>query len=226
MTSSRIILADIESTGVGASDMICEIAWHEIGESFDTVRSDCSLINPGMPISSGASGVNGITNDMVADAPGIGEYMAKSGFPLMGEDVVMVAHNASFDRRFLSPYMSEGADTICTLRCARILYPDADNHKQGTLAYYLGLQMDRSKAHSADGDLDVLLQLLMRICRDAGVGILNLIEFQKQPINVRTIGFGKHRGTALKDLDSGYVRWLLNKCENLDPDLRTSLEKL
>ena len=66
----------------------------------------------------------------------------------------------------------------------------------------------------------------MRICRDAGVGILNLIEFQKQPINVRTIGFGKHRGTALKDLDSGYVRWLLNKCENLDPDLRTSLEKL
>ena len=39
------------------------------------------------------------------------------------------------------------------------------------------------------------------------------------------INFGKHKGTALTDLDRAYVRWLL-KLENLNGDLRKSLEAL
>ncbi|MGE8544293.1 MAG: putative quorum-sensing-regulated virulence factor [Acinetobacter johnsonii] len=39
------------------------------------------------------------------------------------------------------------------------------------------------------------------------------------------INFGKHKGTALIDLDRAYVRWLL-KLENLNGDLRKSLESL
>lgn len=39
------------------------------------------------------------------------------------------------------------------------------------------------------------------------------------------INFGKHKGTALIDLDQPYVRWLL-KQENLNGDLRKSLEAL
>ncbi|MEG2434438.1 MAG: hypothetical protein RSA84_24680 [Acinetobacter sp.] len=39
------------------------------------------------------------------------------------------------------------------------------------------------------------------------------------------INFGKHKGTALIDLDRAYVRWLL-KLENLNGDLRKSLEAL
>ncbi|TCB77462.1 DUF3820 family protein [Acinetobacter sp. ANC 4173] len=39
------------------------------------------------------------------------------------------------------------------------------------------------------------------------------------------INFGKHKGTALIDLDQPYVRWLL-KLENLNSDLRKSLEAL
>ena len=39
------------------------------------------------------------------------------------------------------------------------------------------------------------------------------------------INFGKHKGTALIDLDRAYVRWLL-KLENLNSDLRKSLEAL
>ena len=220
--SRRIFLADVETTGVSPTDMICEIAYRHIDESFNVLKSECSLINPGMPIPHGASAVNGITDDMVADSPRIGEYMARAGFPLMGEDVTLVAHNVAFDFKYLSPFMSEGIDLIDTLRCARLLYPEADNHKQSTLAYHLGLGMDRSKAHSADGDLDVLQQLLARICKDAGCGVLELVEFQKQPVKVETIGFGKHKGKKLVDLDSGYIRWLLN-LDNLDPDLRAAL---
>lgn len=39
------------------------------------------------------------------------------------------------------------------------------------------------------------------------------------------INFGKHKGTALIDLDQPYVRWLL-KQETLNSDLRKSLEAL
>lgn len=39
------------------------------------------------------------------------------------------------------------------------------------------------------------------------------------------INFGKHKGTALIDLDQPYVRWLL-KQESLNGDLRKSLESL
>ena len=39
------------------------------------------------------------------------------------------------------------------------------------------------------------------------------------------INFGKHKGTALIDLDRAYVRWLL-KQESLNGDLRKSLESL
>jgi len=39
------------------------------------------------------------------------------------------------------------------------------------------------------------------------------------------INFGKHKGTALIDLDQPYVRWLL-KQESLNSNLRKSLESL
>lgn len=39
------------------------------------------------------------------------------------------------------------------------------------------------------------------------------------------INFGHHKGTALVDLKPSYVRWLL-KLENLNSDLRKSLESL
>lgn len=221
----RFILADTETTGVGATDKVCELAYHEIDENFQTIFTGYSLINPGIPIAPGASAVNGITNAMVADAPTIEQYMAEHEFPLIGEDVVLVAHNAPFDFRYLAPHMSPDAQTICTLRCARLLYPDADNHKQGTLAYTLGLEISHERAHSADGDLDVLLQLLKRICADLGCGIGDLLEYQKRPRPISKISFGKHKNTLLKDLDSGYVKWLL-KLDNLDPDMRVALEAL
>lgn len=221
----RLILADVESTGVTPADRICEVAWHEIDENFESIDSGLSLINPQMTIAPGASAVNGITNAMVADAPLIEDYMASVGNPLMGEDVVLIAHNVQFDYRYLSPFMSEGAQLIDTLRCARLLYPDAENHKQSTLAYTLGFDMDRSKAHSADGDLDVLLQILKRICADLDCGVIDLLEYQKRPRPMSIMPFGKHKGQSLSELPKAYIQWLF-KLDNLGPDLRIALNAL
>ncbi len=219
----RYILTDVETTGLKVTDRVCELAWVEIDNDFNTLYSGYSLINPEIPIGYAARAANGISDDMVANAPTIEQYMVAEYLPLYGKDVVLVAHNCSFDFRFLKPYMHEDAQTLCTLKAARVIYPNAENHKQVTLAAMLNIQVAREKVHSADGDLDVLLQLLKCLCRDADCGIEQLLHIQNIPRKVTKISFGKHKGANLVDLPKDYVHWLLNKCDNLNSDLRASL---
>ena len=222
----RFFLADTETTGVGADDEVCEVAWAQIDEDFNILAQGASLINPGKPIHYAASAVNGITDAMVADAPSLEEYMASVGHPLFGDDVVFCAHNAAFDFRFLRELMHGDTRILCTLKVARRLYPHAANHKQGTLAAMLGIEVAREKAHSADGDIDVLLKLVKQMCADAGCGLSDLLHIQSIPLIPTKIPFGKHKGTKLTDLPKSYVTWLLTKCKTLNDDLRASLLKL
>ena len=221
----RYVWGDIESTGLGNDAGIVEISWIETDEHFNEVASFYSLINPMVPIQFGAMAVHGITEDMVADAPTIEEFMRREGYPLAGEGVILAAHNANFDIKFFSPWMDE-PDTLCTLKCARVLYPEAENHKLGTLRCMLGLSGDNKKAHSAQEDVSVLIQLAQRMCADFDLTLPQLMEVQKRPRKIMNMPFGKHKGTPLADLPDDYVYWLLHKTENLDSDLRASLESL
>lgn len=222
----RFILADVETTGVSTTDAVCEIAWTEINNDFRVLDQGYSLVNPRKPIHYAAMAVNGITDAMVADAPTIEEYMVDAGMPLFGEDVVLIAHNCQFDHRFLKPFMHDNASTLCTLKCARVLYPDAANHKQATLAAMLGITVARDKAHSADGDLDVLLQMLQCMCGDAKCTLPELMHIQNIPRKISKMPFGKHKGVSLAELPRNYVSWLLKDCNNLDSDLRAALSAL
>jgi len=140
--------------------------------------------------------------------------------------VTWVTGNCAFDHRFLKNMLHDDTQLLCTLKVARRLYPDAANHKQGTLAAMLGIEVAREKAHSADGDIDVLLKLVKQMCADAGCGLIELLHIQSIPLTTAKIPFGKHKGTKLSDLPKSYVSWLLEKATNLDPDLRTALSAL
>ena len=222
----RIYLCDVETTGVLNDDKVCEVAWAEISEDFELIDEGCSLINPGKPIHYAASAVNGITDAMVVDAPTLDEYMESVGHPLLGSDITFVAHNAQFDYRFMKDFCNDDVSLLCTLKCARLLYPDAANHKQGTMAAMMGITVPREKAHSADGDVAILGQMLKRMCIDNNLTIADMLAMQNKPVPVTSMKFGKHKGKLLKDLPADYIYWLLNKAENLDPDLRASLEAL
>lgn len=65
--------------------------------------------------------------------------------------------------------------------------------------------------------------MLGKMSEDFGYTLWDLFELANTPIQMTKIGFGKHKGTPLKDLPASYVSWLLNKTDNLDPDLRASL---
>ena len=221
---AQYLLADVETTGVSTTDRVVEVAWAILSEDFDILDEGYSLINPLMPIPAGASAVHHIVNKDVADAPTIDQYFGDVlGNRLGSMDVVLVAHNSAFDYRYLSPYLPEGTPQMCTLRLARKLYPDLDNHKLGTIVYALELDVKKDRFHSADGDMAVLSALLGKMSEDFGYTLWDLFELANTPIQMTKIGFGKHKGTPLKNLPHSYVDWLLNKADNLDPDLRASL---
>lgn len=219
----RFLILDTETTGLSKDDKICEIAFSEVDADLNVLTSGRSLINPERPISHGAGAVNGLTDAMVADAPTIEEYMAGEGRALVGDDVVVVAHSAAFDMKYLQPHLTEGTQSLCTLKVARIIYPDADNHKLVTLAYMLNILGERGQAHSASGDVAQLIEVLRCMLRDSGHTLEELIHVQNIPVVVTKINFGKHKGTKLCDLPSDYINWLLTKCTNLNPDLRAAL---
>lgn len=218
----RYIFGDTETTGLGKDAGIVEISWVETDENFNEVDRHYSLINPEKPIQPGAMGAHGITEAMVADSPTISEFMEEAGYPLDVDGGVLVAHNAAFDIVHFAPWMREPL-TLCTLKAARVIYPEADNHKLTTLKYYLGLDGCHDRAHSADEDVNVLMQLAKRMCQDAECGLPELMHIQNIPRKIHKMSFGKHRGKNLSELPKDYVNWLLTKADNIDSDLRASL---
>ncbi|MFF5213502.1 exonuclease domain-containing protein [Streptosporangium sp. NPDC000396] len=151
------VVVDVETTGFSPAkgDRICEIALVSLDAEGATVDEWHSLINPRR--STGAVHVHGITDEMVADAPVIEEVLDAIWQRVAGR--VLVAHNISFDLRFLkvlpgSQWLSE---TLCTQRLA----PDFISDGKWTLAACcerVGISL--SNAHSALVDARATAELL------------------------------------------------------------------
>jgi DNA polymerase III epsilon subunit-like protein len=219
----RALVADTETTGAAAEDRICEVAWFEIDEHLSILNTVHSLIDPEMHISATASGIHGITDDMVAEAPTMAQFMDSLGaYFSEGDEVLLIAHNAEFDRRHLKAYLPI-IDILCTLRLARRTWPNAENHKLPTLMYLLNLA--RGKSHSAHGDVHTCYDLLTKIVAESGKSLQELYNDAAAPIRVEKMPFGKHRDQSTSDLPSSYISWLLGK-DNIDKDLRWTLEQV
>lgn len=220
----RWIVLDTETSGLGAEDCPCEIAWQELDDDLNTIDKQYSLIDPQRPISPSASGIHQITDSMVADAPTLEEYLYQVlSDPFGGErPVVIIAHNAQFDVKFVKPHIKTYGGKLCTLKMARLTYPDSENHKLQSLRFYLDLAVSRD-AHSAAGDVEVTAGLLRRISQDTGQDIYTLFEVASQPTIVEKMGFGKHKGKKVAELPKDYIKWLL-ALDNLDDNLRFTLE--
>jgi exodeoxyribonuclease X len=219
----RFIVGDTETTGPKPDDKVVEIAWVEVDEGLAVVDRVHSLIDPEMHIPAAASGIHRITDADVVHAPTIKEFFYElMDDPLQG-DVCLIAHNVQFDRRYFSPFISNLVAELCTLRLARRLWPEAENHKLQTLMFELDL--DRGTSHRADGDVDTTVDLLRKIVERSGKSLLELAAESMEPVLVEVMPFGKHKGKKLLDLPKDYVKWLLN-LDNLDRDMRWSLERL
>lgn len=220
----HIFVADCETSGLRPEDKIVELAYAKVDYNLDVLYRDESLIDPEIPIPSGASAVHGITNKMVQDEPTIEQYMKMKGNPLMTEEpALLIAHNASFDMRYFGPHMHPESETLCTLRLAKKLFPNLDSHKLQALKYSLDLPEVEGDAHRAGADVGLLIHLVEYLMLHTGRDILGLLELSKEPITIKTMPFGKHKGLPLKEVPKSYINWLLGQ-ENVDPDLAASLK--
>lgn len=222
----HLFFADCETTGVTPKDKIVELAYAITDENMEVIEADQSLIDPQMPIPSGASAVHHITNKMVECEPTLEEYMEVNNYPLNTEEpMLFIAHNAPFDFRYFGPHMHPDTKTFCTLRLARKLFPDLDSHKLQALKYSLDLPEVDGDAHRADADVEMLMNFVRYCVMHTGKTIFELAEFSNQAIEITEVKFGKHKGKALKDVPLDYWQWLF-KQDNVDPDLRASVLKL
>ena len=166
---TRIAAIDFETTGLSPNmgDRATEVAIVMV-EGGEVVGRFQSLMNAGVRISAFIESFTGISNAMVAAAPHAAEVMAAAS-RFVG-DVPMVAHNASFDRRYWQAELARLAlpapqPFACTVLLSRRLYPEARSHSLGAMAAHHRLP-SAGRAHRALADAEVAAALLARIQAD------------------------------------------------------------
>jgi exodeoxyribonuclease X len=170
-----------------------------------------SLVNPGRSIPPESSAIHHITDEMVKDAPRFSELPPF----LIGADV-FAAHNAKFDRECLKLNGSLSIDDpqrwICSYKCGVLLFPDAPNHKNQTLRYFLGLKLaDPSIAlpHRAMGDAYVTAALVRNYLRVTTVD--QMVEASSGPILLPKLTFGEHAMKPIAEVPKSYFEWIVRK---------------
>lgn len=149
------VVFDLETTGVSVyKDDIIEISAVKVqnGEVTDTFST---LVNPDRPIPYGATMVNGITDEMVSDAPYLRDVL--TDFLEFIGDFVLVGHNIqSFDMNFiydaaLNLYGKPVENNyIDTLYMSRKCLPKLGHHKLVDIAEHFGISSEG--AHRALND--------------------------------------------------------------------------
>ena len=166
----KFIALDLETTGLSSiTDRIIEVS-AVVFENFLPTQRFTTLVNPERPIPSAATAVNGISDEDVQNAPKEAAVMHALceflGPEVLCGDIVVVAHNASFDILFLLSAFSRCG--ICatingqdTLFMARRWNLDTTNKKLGTLAKYFSIQQEA--AHRAEDDARVCGEIFSKM---------------------------------------------------------------
>lgn len=145
------IVVDVETTGLKPNtDRIIEISLVKF-RSFIPIECMVSLVNPSKNIPQKASDINGITNEMVADAP-MFQNIAQSIMDFIGNEKYIVAHNLTFDLEFLycsgiNTFLMNDRRYIDTLSMARNLLArnEVKRYTLSSLADYFSIPY--SKRH-------------------------------------------------------------------------------
>lgn len=167
----RYIAFDVETTGLNPNiDRIVEIG-AVLFENGEITKRYGTLVNPCIEISSKASAINHITNEMLNDAPNeievyanLVEFLGDS----LNEQTAICAHNAQFDMGFLNKTLTRlGYNAkiyyVDTLSLSRELVKGLKNYKQDTVATHFGLINEQ--AHRAVTDAETCGKILWELLK-------------------------------------------------------------
>lgn len=206
------VVLDFETTGLSPiTNEIIEIAALKI------VAGDCgpqpfsTLVRPSRPIPREVTNLTGITDDMVSNAPAIGDVISEL-HTFLGEYPV-IAHNAQFDISFLKAAykragLSANIQYIDTVKLARSAFPGMLNYKLATLIKSLGISS--SQSHRAMSDVEQ-----------------TNILFQKCVIQIRnTKDTASLENDEIEDaaFHRGYDYWSRGEDARIDGDIEKALK--
>ena len=238
---AKYVILDTETTGVGENDRVIQLGYVVLG-STPEVHNEFNSTD--IPISFGAMEVHGITPDLLESKPTCTQTTAyKRLLELNTPDNYIIIHNAPFDLKMLE---KEGFNVqmkvIDTLRVAKHVLPDEEAHRLQYFRYKMELYKEEEKeaaalgvvvkAHDAIGDVLVLKLLLSKLKTVVAQMFENenpvekMVDLTNTPILVKNFRFGKHKGKDLVEVareDASYLRWMLSSMDNLDDDLRYSI---
>lgn len=226
--SKRPIYYDTETTGIKpGKDRIIEIA------AYDPERDAtfCMFTNPECPIPAESTAITNITDEMVKEAPLIGDALSQFAAFCSG-DVILIAHNNdAFDKLFLEAEFQRGGlkmpawTFIDSLKWSRKYRSDLPRHSLQFLREAYGIEANQ--AHRALDDVLVLHKVFSAMIDD--LSWPKVLELLSQTSQVVRMPFGKHAGKQLGEVPKDYVAWLagngaLDKKENAP--LREAFAKL
>lgn len=167
--ADSLIVLDFETTGLSPDmgDRAIEIGAVRLEKGIVVARFQ-ELMNPGKRVNAFIEDYTGITNRMLSQAAPCDEVMDK--FANFIGDSNLVAHNASFDKRFLDAELRRIArgyngHFACSLLLARRLYQQAPNHKLGSLVSYKKIP-SQGDFHRALFDSEMTAKLWMVMLAD------------------------------------------------------------
>jgi len=240
--AKKYIILDTETTGTGDLDRVIQLGYIVLGAKDIEVHNE--FCSSDIPISFGAMEVHGITPDLIENKPTCQETTAyKRLQELNTNDNYMIIHNAPFDLGMLE---KEGFNTqmkvIDTLRVAKHIFADEEAHRLQYFRYKMELYKEEQKeadaldivvkAHDAIGDVLVLKLFLSKLKTEVSKQfpdenpVEKMVDLTNTPILIKTFRFGKHKGKSLEEVassDAGYLRWMLSSMDNLDDDMKYSI---
>jgi len=167
--ANTVVILDFETTGLSpdGGDRAIEIGAVCIEEGIVTGRFQ-ELMNPGRRINSFIEQYTGITNKMLDNAPPCSEVMHKFANFIDGYN--LVAHNASFDKRFLDAELNRISKSYtgkfaCSMLISRRIFQDAPDHKLGTLVKYADIPANGT-FHRALFDSEMTAKLWLSMLND------------------------------------------------------------
>ena len=228
------IVFDLETTGFRPGlDEIIEISAIKV-ENSEVKDTYATLVKPSIRIPASATRVNGITNEMVGNAPEIGD--ALEGFVEFVETGILVGHNIhSFDTNFIydaaMEVFQEGIynDYIDTLYMAKYCLPQLKHHKLGDISEYFGISTEG--AHRALNDcvmnqkcyekMGPLLEMQMQEKAENGKG-KSVVERRKE---IQKVAEKQTRGISVSSDQGMSAEQLWAVLENSCPECGGTLVK-
>ena len=202
--ADTVVVLDFETTGLSPEygDRAIEIGAVLVERGEIAARFQ-RLMNPGFRVSPFIERYTGITNEMLKGQPRCEVVMAEFAEFIAGHNIV--AHNVSFDRRFLDFELkranrSYDGESCCSLLVSRRIYQDSPNHKLQTLVAHVGIEQTGT-FHRALADAEMTTRLW-----------LSMISAIRQRYGIDAVSFDLMR--ELSKIDKLYThRYLASLAE-------------